>query len=317
MIYVSKSIWLKKFISLSILILSITFWYSFAQDSGQIDKWDCNKFWERTWWDFWTEVESRQWKNEIVYPKESIIRAILNLKAYCCEINILWSDTARCQYDKVKWLLKQNHPDSKYLYDHLIDIWFRRLDAMDKLLYEKITPDPIWKERRDFINKKWSQEEGTTPIDILPKFKEQWTINKNYILADREDWNYNTQYQNEWTWKAREYNNRPLVNRYSNLCEIAAYIYWYLWLPLWDYTRKNWYPWCKSLSRNIISRNISFTKAIVLKKSNKLLYDNINTYITNYISQSRLEKLKETILWIVESLNVINKKVVKLIEKCW
>jgi len=317
MIYtVSKKIWFKILITTIILNFTTIFWYAFASDSNNIDNWDCWFVQETKWGNFWTAFEKRSWQNEIIYPKESIKRALLNLKASCCQQNIIWSDTIRCKTDKENWLLWDNYPDSKFLYDHLIDIWFRRLDAIEKLLYEWVVADPIWKEWRDFINKKWNQEEWTTPTDILPKFKEQRTKNINYMLPYREDGNYNKQYETEWIKIAWEYLNRPLVNRYSNLCEVSAYIYWYLWLNLWDYTKAYWYPTCWSISNKIISRNIIFTKAIVLKKSNKLLYDNINSHITNYLSQNRLTKLKETILWIVQAFNTINKKVIKLIKEC-
>jgi len=312
-----KKIWLKIFITISILNLLILFWYIFAEDSANIDRWDCLGLIQATWGNFGKILDNRSWKNENIYPKESIKRALLNLKSYCCHINTLWSETPGCKYDKEKWLLSDNYPDSKYLYDHLVDIWFRRLDAMEKLLYEKVIPDPIWKEWRDFINNKWVQTEWTTPTDIVPKFQEQRTLDVNYLLPNREDWNYNSQYQKERTLKTQEYSNWPLINRYSSVCEITAYIYWHLWLNLWDYTRKNWYVWCKWLSKNLITRNVIFTKAIVLKKSNKLLYDNMNTYVSNYLSQSKLTKLKETILWIVETFNVVNKKVIKLIKECW
>ena len=320
MIYtVSKQTWLKKILIVTISIFILIFWYTFASESNDQDVGDCKFVRETKWENLGIMVETRSWKNEIVYPKESIKRALLNLKAFCCKKwGILWEDTPGCEIDRKEWWLWKNYPDSKFLYDHLVDVWFRRLDAMENLLYEWVKLDPIWQGRRDFINKKWNQEEWTTPTDILPKFYEQWTLNTNYLLPTREDWNYNEQYQNQWTAITSEYNNRPLTNRYSNLCEVSAYIYWYLrwWLKLWYYTRTNSYPSCELLSKNIISRNIVFTKSIVLKKSNKLLYDNVNSHITNYISQSRLTKLKETILWIVQSFNVINKKVIKLIKEC-
>ena len=317
MIYtVGKKIWFKNLTIITILII-FWFWYSFAQDADQTSKWDCRYVQETTWWNFWTILESWSWQDEMAYPKESIRRAFLNLKAYCCQQNIIWSETPRCKYDKDNWLFLENYPSSKFLYDHLVDIWLRRLDALEKLLYEWITPDPIWREWREFINKKWSQEEWTTPTDILPKFKEQWTTNTNYILLYREDWNYNQQYQNTWTWIIKDYSNRPLINRYWNVCEVSAYIYWYMWLKLWYHTRTNLYSLCKALLQDTTYRNIAFTKSIVLKKSNKILYDNINSHITNYLSQSRLAKLKETILWIVQSFNVINKKIIKLVKDCW
>lgn len=314
---VSKTIWFKIFITITISSFLIIFWYGFAENLNDIDNWDCWFVQETTWWNFWTILNNRSWQNESIYPKESIRRALLNLKAACCQQNKIWSQTQRCKYDKENWFFLNNYPDSKFLYDHLVDIWLRRLDAMEKLLYEWTTPDPIWKERREFINTKWSQEEWTTPTDILPKFKEQRTLNINHILPDREDANYNQQYQNERTSIAgQQYTNRPLVNRYSNLCKVSAYIYWYMWAKLGYYTRTNLYSSCKLQSQDITARNISFTKSIVLKKSNKILYDNINSHITNYLSQSRLAKLKETILWIVQYLNVINKKIIKLIETC-
>lgn len=312
-----SKLWFKNSLLGMISVYILIFWYSFAESLNEIDNWDCAFVEGTTWGKFWAMLDNRTGQNELVYPREAIKIAIFNLKAYCCRVwGELWSETPRCKYDKDNGLLSDNHPDSKFLYDHLLDVWLRRLDAMDNLLYKWLVPDPIWKERRDFINKKWSQEAWTTPTDIVPKFNEQWTKNINYILPDREEWNYNTQYQKEWESITLGYSNWPLTNRYTNICEVSAYIYWHLLLNLWFYTRTNWYATCESLSRNVISRNISFTKSIVLKKSNKLLYDNINAHITNYLSQSRLTKLKETIFGIVQAFNVVNKKVIKLIKEC-
>ncbi|MFZ2150704.1 MAG: hypothetical protein WAZ12_00080 [Candidatus Absconditicoccaceae bacterium] len=314
---VSKTIGFKIFITITISSFLIIFGYGFAENLNDIDNGDCGFVQETTGGNFGTILNNRSGQNESIYPKESIRRALLNLKAACCQQNKIGSQTQRCKYDKENGFFLNNYPDSKFLYDHLVDIGLRRLDAMEKLLYEGTTPDPIGKERREFINTKGSQEEGTTPTDILPKFKEQRTLNINHILPDREDANYNQQYQNERTSIAgQQYTNRPLVNRYSNLCKVSAYIYGYMGAKLGYYTRTNLYSSCKLQSQDITARNISFTKSIVLKKSNKILYDNINSHITNYLSQSRLAKLKETILGIVQYLNVINKKIIKLIETC-
>lgn len=314
---VNKNIWLKILLSISILYLVSIFWYSFAQNDN-LDRWDCLFVQDKTWWNFWIMFDTRSGQNETVYPKESIRAALLNLKAYCCnEWWIIGKEHISCKYDADAWLFPKEYPQSKFLYDHLVDVGLRRLDAMDNLLYEGVVPDPLWKAWRDFINKKWSQEEWTSPSDIVPEFNKKRTKDERFILRYWEDGNYNEQYQENRLEITKEYESRPLVNRYGNICEISAYIYGYLkWLDLWDHTQAYWYPACLLLTRNIISRNIVFTKAIVLKKSNKLLYDNVQSHMANYISKTRLTKLKETILWIVQAFNVVNKKVVQLIKEC-
>lgn len=307
-------IWLISKLSISLFILSITFWYNYSQWSNDNDwKWDCDLV-AFSWKDFWDRINQRKYEN--IYPKEWLKRAILNLKAYCCKNNLVWKN-----YCESNWLMLDSYPESKFLYDHLIDIWLRRLDAKENLMYKwidsNIELDKAWKERRKFITDKAESKDWTTATDLLPKIKEQRILSQLSWskLPKRENWNYKENYENERKVFATNYDNIPLINRYSNACEISAYLYFQIWWNLWIETI-DWYNKCKNLTDNIIRRNIIQIKAIILKKSNKLLYDSIDSFISNYFSQNRLVKLKETILWIVQAFNSVNKKIVELVEKC-
>lgn len=291
--------------------MSTIIWRVFALES---DNWDCAIILS-TWWNFeW--LNSWDWDNEKVYPKESIKRAMLNLKAFCCQANTPGSETPTCKYDKDNGLLLEQYPDSQFLFDHLVDIWLRRLDAMSELLYEDVDADIIWKQWREFIIQKAQQKDWTTPTDINPEFKRNRTLNQNYILEYRRDGNYATEYQSWRESKVKDYDNRPLINRYQNICEVVSYIYWKSPGELNNYIKTYWYSNCENLIKDTTSRNILYTKVIMLKKSNKLLYDNADSYIKTYFAKSRLQKLKETVLAILQAFSTVNKQVIKLVQEC-
>jgi hypothetical protein len=52
---------------------------------------------------------------------------LLNLKTYCCSSKTLKGTI--CEEDKKNNVLPAEFPQSQYLFDHLIDVMFRRLDA--------------------------------------------------------------------------------------------------------------------------------------------------------------------------------------------
>lgn len=304
-----KKIWLK------LLLLSIVWFISISKTFWlELDKWDC---WIilATWWNF-QRIENRSWNNEKVFPKESIKTAMLNLKAFCCKQNTPGSETPSCKYDKENWLLQEQYVDSSLLVDHLTDIWLRRLDAIEKLLYPWVESDPIWKQRREFIKQKAQQKDWTTPTDIISETEKQRTLNTNYILDYRKDWNYAKEYKSWRIEKTKDYENRPLINRYQNICENIAYIYWESPWELNNYIKTYRYDNCKSLVTDVKNRNILYTKVIILKKSNKLLYDNAESYVTSYFGKTRLEKLKDTVLSILQAFSTVNKQVIKLVQEC-
>lgn len=313
-----KLIWIQK-IFIIITWLCIGFWwYTSSQYLTNITNWDCRFVADTMRWNFWSWVESRSGQNETIFPQASIKRALWNLKKYCCAQWILDKDGISCTHDEYQWSFLESTPDSKFLYDHLVDIWFRRLDAMENLLYPDVTPDPIWEQRRKYINNKWAQLEWTTPTDMMPNFKKQWTFNINYDLAKREDGKYNQMENPSRNATIPSYENRPLINRYQNMCEIAAYIYGYI-IPMWwldTYTRQNGYSSCTKLSQKIIANNIDFAQTIVLKKSSKLLYDNMDSHINKYLNQNRLIQLRSTILAITQALDAVNKKIIELVKSC-
>jgi len=63
---------------------------------------------------------------------------------------------------------------------------------------------------------------------MMPEINKQWTFNISYDLAKREDGKYNQMENPSRNSTIPSYDNRPLINRYRNMCEITAYIYGYI-----------------------------------------------------------------------------------------
>ena len=68
---------------------------------------------------------------ESVLPTEALGKALENLKKYCCQSNGTGDNTCTAYQGNQK----QNYPQSPYLYDQLIDVSLRRLDAIPEFAY--------------------------------------------------------------------------------------------------------------------------------------------------------------------------------------
>jgi hypothetical protein len=70
------------------------------------------------------------WKYENILPKEAMAQAMLNLKSFCCDTEFFEDadNITGCNSDSK---IKNDgiYPSSTYLYDHILDVSMRRLDA--------------------------------------------------------------------------------------------------------------------------------------------------------------------------------------------
>lgn len=151
-----------------------------------------------------------------IFPADAIRKAVSNLKKYCCSNNNLIDATYCADVD----FSEKKFPESPYLYDHLLDVGFRRLDAFpDAKSRYTLTPDALGQERRTFITQAGEDKEGTTSKVIMEKYN-ALRNSKISLPASPSESEVNGFIEN--------YNNADrvsLYDKYLTLCEIAKRIY--------------------------------------------------------------------------------------------
>ena len=160
MIYISKKFIIlnnmKKILCFILSIFTLYLGTAFAINTGTND---CSVLNIQDW----NYTSLPKWKYTSIMPEESFKKVFDNLRAACCK----WEIHNYCDGINIEW----NFPDSVFLFDHLLDVYLRRLDAKwqddnwEDLMYW-LQADEKWKERRDAISDIWNNSEGTPPLQI-------------------------------------------------------------------------------------------------------------------------------------------------------
>lgn len=192
-----------------------------------------------------------------------------HLRSYCCLENLYrWN----CENLDV-W------PESPYWYDHLIDVWLRKLDA--EMMYPGMIPDPLGKEWREFVkdidykkNVSWFGE----------KYKQYRTIKQPYLYELYET----NKDPVSLLWNISWYS---LHDKYINYCLVAMLMYYQL-APTnhIDIEADGYYGRCFSLVSSRIRQETSLAILISQYNATTLLLDGFTSY-TKYFVENRLMKL--------------------------
>lgn len=297
---------MKNIMILMIVLISLTC-YTTANDCGIVES-DIN--WNFKMLENWDD----NWARSILMPKAAMKKALLNLKSFCCDRWI--ANKEKCSTDSA---IDTDgiYPSSAYLYDHILDISMRRLDAKqennnwDDLIYG-LEPDKSGLEWREFITEHGNNKNGSIPLAISEKFKTYREAQSNML----DSWSPN---DSDLPWSENDFKNyseRRLVEKYLWVCETSLYLY--LKSPgEKDKIKLNKaYLNCKKLSNNRIKNEVNYTKAILMQKWNTFLYNNIQSYLDTYFVQNKLVALQEIIFNIQNTFNEINKGVPELVPNC-
>lgn len=217
----------------------------------------------------------------VVFPKEVFNRAVDNLRAYCCDKysdNIIACKSAN-QVD--------DYPNSEYLYDHLLDIAFRRLDGFTWNYVYGMEPDIMWLEWRQFITKAsksitWDIAERIwVEYDKYRKLK-YYKYDDNFLL------NYNN------------LDSVSLTDKYYLICDILQDLVNknFIWREKSD---SDYYSKCRQLAYTRIENEDLYVKTIMIESSNQLLKSNFDAYLMKYFFQEKISSLKEK---MVEFMNI-------------
>lgn len=203
------------------------------------------------------DIKEEIWKYKVL-KEDDVKDALKHLKSYCGK---KWYIEDGGWSDKV--------PESPRLMDHLIDVWFRKLDGISELAYWELDKD--WEERRKKIKE----------IAEDPKWKKPWEIfelfNKSRdVKLEKED---------------------KIAQKYKYVCDEAYSSRMWMLNMFSEETMKEWFDRCMNLANARINSEISYMKAVMVNKWIKYLVDAIHNYIINYYSEEKiptvLEKMAE------------------------
>lgn len=292
--------------------------YTFADN---VDKWDCEKITQ-----IQISINNIESKNGDIWEKvrtnildESTTKvAIKNLIAACCENWIITEN------DKCGSKPNYHYPNSVYILDHILDIYLRRLDANSEQIYEEISPDELWKERRNFATKYGNDPKWISPVEINQIYA-NFRANTQQLNQNRNEDITKTitnSWKNSLTWLINQYDNRTLYDKYNLSCDLVQYISYLinvneeLTTPLIQHFSQSEYNKCKTMIKNRISNENKYTFIIQKQLSNKLLWNNIYTYLNDVFLGNKLFKLQQIFFEAQSTLSEINRNIKELTNQC-
>ena len=213
-------------------------------------------------------------------PPQALEKAFENLKKFCCQSSSI--DDTNCKWYKQA----QGYPLSPFLYDHLIDIWLRRLDGIAKFAYG-LSGDETGTKRRTFITQAATGGVSPQSKGIADEYKNYRTT-KNTINEDSTPSQIQMFLQN--------YNTPDvsLVDKYNTICEIMKRAYNSIASEkiLIDSTA---YNKCQKLIERRINNEYTYTKTIMIKTANETMNEVYKTYTMKYFVQEKIMELMDLI----------------------
>ena len=249
-------------------------------------------------------------------PKVTMEKAFENLQAYCCDTKKI-DECNKTNDNKI-------YPESIYLFDHILDIYLRRLDAKqendngDDLLYN-LEPDSDGKQWREFIinhanNVKWS-----LPLEINQEYKKTRAFSQNVTAYSNNYASAIDSRKSDIEYAIKNYENWTLRDKYNLACDVAKYINDIstggVVIGASEITTQD-YVNCKNLTDNRIKNETLYTKTVLMQKANVLLWSNMKAYLDTYFVNDKLSDLQKIIFDINTTLAEINKAVAKLTHLC-
>ena len=247
-----------------------------------------------------------------IMPKEAMEKVFENLNKYCCEKKINTS----CIATNDSGL----YPESMYIFDHVLDVYLRRLDAKQdndnwKDLLYGLEPDPLWKDWREFIIERGNDVEWSLPLEIQKKYESMWKGTQHILRFSQ----YTYKTINDWKANIKSavnsYDSRTLYDKYNLACDLTKYVSENVIQSINLITTEE-YDNCKDLIKNRIDNENKYMKAILMQKANTLLTSSIKAYINTYFVGNKLSELQKIINDMNSSFFEVNKSTEKLTNEC-
>jgi len=240
----------------------------------------------------WARVNSSTWSvYSGVVPYSDLSVAYDNLYAYCCKEGLFPQNSNPCGSS-----LGPVYLESPYMFDHLIDVWFRRLDVVGA--YSGQIIDSWAKAWYDFLHPStWTL--ALTPLMVQEQYKNHWSLTHIPLLQDEPE---------ELPVYLPLYTGFSLRDKYFNLCYVVKNAYQKIlqrdssrWpMDIWThYNPSSLYSTCMSLAEQKVSRELTFTQTLMLERSSSTLETTMQSYtMTNFVKDrlmSLMDKLKAVV----------------------
>lgn len=226
-----------------------------------------------------------------VLDKNSLERAFLHLKNYC-NYTVWWAE-------------------SPLLFDHLIDIGFRRLDAFeDERLRYELSVDSMWSRWISKINEFTDAEKITTPEKIINAYVEFWGDDPEITIDG----------PNSDTCAVKNYDKLNLYKRYIATCEMARCISMKKTIVITE--------WVVQSSASLVKTNrclwivadrkeneLAFVRQLTARASMRAT-DSLFTSYTNTYFKSRWSDLFENFAAFDQGLIFVNRKIQEWTKTC-
>lgn len=250
---------------------------------------------------------------------ENDCRIVINwadraLKQYTVDLNSQWSTLVD---EKTIWQALQNlynHCDNKvwwaesnFIFDHLIDLSFRKLDAYaDPTLRYNLSEDTKWKEWQKLVTDFANPANNAKPEQVIQAFN-------TYRPSKEVD---STIYVTSNTCEIPNTNTLSLRGRYKASCLIAKCLSQKRWLIASDITNKTSAirldekpDTCDILSENRYQSEVSYVKQLVARVWIRTINNLIEQYTKNYFVWNRRESLYEQFTSFNQNLSFVNRKI--------
>lgn len=272
----------------SIILLSII-WVSFAQevrDDCAIAEIKEDELISQIRWDATDDNDISNIYEVFDFPNDITV-AQRHLRWYCCKEKILRYESNSCRN------LPQQFPESLYLFAHLVDIGFRKVDWDPMDIYWSVELDPDGKQRRRDIRSVTEEAEWEQASEIIQMFQDDWQI-------DNE----------KGTW---------IANKYQKVCDEALRTVWRIF-NVYNMNQQNadttMMDKCKRLVSKRKSEELKYIWSMMVHKSSKYLIDNLKAYTKDYFIENRWVNLLEKIWTMVQRFETVNQQVHNWVDDC-
>jgi hypothetical protein len=233
---------------------------------------------------FTTDVK---WQWSTLVDQNTIKQATQNLSNHCNWV-VWWAE-------------------SNYIFDHLIDLWFRKLDAYtDDSLRYNIPADIKWKEWQKIITDFANPNNNTKPEQVLESFNTYWPLTE-------QTW---TSYVPSSTCNIENVEKLSLYWKYKATCAIASCLAKKKVLVTQTITdetsavrlqKDN--EICNTLTLNRYYTEASYIKQLTARVGVRTINNLIEQYTKNYFVWNRRQSLYEQFTSFDQNLTFVNRKI--------
>lgn len=242
-----------------------------------------------------------------LYDKQTITLALQHLSDYCCKKWYIQWETACTGIENRKWWA-----ESPYIFDHLIDLWFRRLDAAENAtLRYNLPADTVWAEWQAKIKTFNNPESLTKPNDIVTTYNSTkfWQETNTKSIIER-----NCVLSNE------TYNSLSLYDRYKVACDISVCIAKIQPIlgensATTSVRRLETNP-CDTLLASRKNTETAIVKQLLTRVWIRTITSIVEQYTNNYFVWTRWQNLYEQRASFDQSLTFVNRKIQEWTPVC-